>query len=128
MTPAEIAIAVVEHKGHFLVGERAAGAPLAGHREFPGGKVRSDESPALAAERECWEEAGIQVRAQRELLVVEHDYPHGAVRLRFFKCQLASDDPPRAPFQWIERRQLAALRFPEANRAILNMLAADEHS
>ena len=57
----QIAVAVVEHDGRFLVGLRPAGKPLAGFSEFPGGKVHSGETPAEAAERECREETGLSV-------------------------------------------------------------------
>ena len=47
--PTEIAVAVVELDGKFLIGLRPEGIPLAGLWEFPGGKVELDESPAEAA-------------------------------------------------------------------------------
>ncbi len=40
----EIAIAVVERDGEYLIGQRPEGATLAGYWEFPGGKVEPGES------------------------------------------------------------------------------------
>src|SRR4051812_46830278 len=60
-----VAIAVVEHDGKSLVGERPAGVALAGFAEFPGGKVEPGESPEAAAVRECIEESGLQVEIVR---------------------------------------------------------------
>jgi mutator protein MutT len=55
----EIAVAVVEHQGRFLIGKRPDDAALGGYWEFPGGKVEQGESPADAAIRECLEETGV---------------------------------------------------------------------
>ena len=57
----EIAVAVVERDGSFLIGLRTAGLSLAGMAEFPGGKVEPGESPSAAAVRECLEETGLQI-------------------------------------------------------------------
>ena len=47
--PTEIAVAVVEHAGRYLIGLRPAGEALAGYWEFPGGKVPQGELPGEAA-------------------------------------------------------------------------------
>lgn len=69
----------------FLLAARPAGKPLAGYWEFPGGKVGADETVAAALARELREEVGIEWTAPddgcRQLLVVEHDYPHASVRV-----------------------------------------------
>ena len=44
-----IAIAVIEQDGHFLIGKRPCGEPLAGLWEFPGGKIEPGETPQAAA-------------------------------------------------------------------------------
>lgn len=122
--PTEIAIAVVAQHGRYLVGVRDEESPLAGFDEFPGGKVNSGESPAQAAERECLEETSIAVKAQDLIVpVVEHRYAHGELRLHFFHCQpLSEPAEPRAPFRWIDAAALKSLRFPEANRTLIETL------
>ena len=57
--------------------------------------------------------------------VIEHRYPHGAVRLYFFDCVPA--DPLAEPAvdsgsRWVAADQLASLRFPEANEPLLEEL------
>jgi mutator protein MutT len=119
----QIGVAVVEHQRRVLIGQRPPGVPLAGSWEFPGGKVRSGESPAEAAVRECLEETGIAVRMVRELETTVHAYAHETVELHFFLC-LPQDEPPlvRAPFRWVSCEQLAAYQFPDANRSVLERL------
>jgi mutator protein MutT len=123
--PVNIAIAVVEHAGRFLVGRRGPGVPLAGLWEFPGGKVEPGESPEQAACRECLEETGVRVTAGGRYPEHVHRYDHGRVRLCFVAC--APLDPqasPRPPFTWIERARLAELEFPAGNRRLLAQLLA----
>ena len=122
----EIAVAVVEHGGHFIVGIRPRGVPLAGYSEFPGGKVDEGETPDTAACRECEEETGLTVRACGNYGEVLHAYAHGTVRIHFINCR--PDNPnlePRAPFRWVPRMELLELSFPEANANLILQLAND---
>lgn len=122
-----IAIAVVEHAGKILIGQRPPGVPLAGLWEFPGGKVEPGEPPESAAIRECLEETGLAVQIVGEYQTQLHDYERGRVQLRFFRCRLVEENSaaPRTPFRWIERRQLADYEFPTANRGVLKELLAE---
>jgi mutator protein MutT len=128
----QIAIAVVECDDFFLIGQRPAGASLAGLWEFPGGKIEAGETPAAAAVRECREEAGLEVVAVRAYPVQQEAYAHDTVALHFIACRLAgattadpsSLQPPLAPFRWVKRTDLSAFQFPAGNRGLLALLAA----
>jgi 8-oxo-dGTP diphosphatase len=121
--PAQVAIAVVENRGRFLVGTRRDDQALAGFSEFPGGRVEAGETPQVAAVRECLEETGLVVRATAAFPPVSYDYSHGQVCLHFIACELAgSPDEPRAPFRWLGRSELAECVFPPANAPILRCL------
>ena len=118
-----IAIAVVRHRDRYLIGRRGTQGPLPGLWEFPGGKVRSGETPADAAVRECREETGLEVAARRLLSEVTHTYPHGQLRLFFFECELRDEPtPPSGSFRWVPAAELASYEFPAANRAIIAQL------
>jgi mutator protein MutT len=123
----QIAIAVVEHDGTYLVGQRPQGASLAGLWEFPGGKVQDGESTEQAAVRECLEETGLVVQVVDGYSTVRHDYDHDRVELHFFRCTLVNTDAaPRKPFRWVTAAELAQLRFPEANRTVLEQVVAGD--
>ena len=120
----QIAIAVVEREGHFLVGQRPQGVVLAGYWEFPGGKIAAGETPSTAAVRECREETGLVVDIAKALRTVHHRYDHDAMVLRFFLCRIHDDQAssPCDPFVWVARPVLAQLEFPPANRGVIQDL------
>jgi 8-oxo-dGTP diphosphatase len=104
---------------------RPPGVPLAGFWEFPGGKVRADETPADAALRECREETGLSIELRGAYPDVVHQYDHDRLRLFFFAAACVSDHTEqRAPFVWVPRAQLAQLTFPPANAALIAYLLA----
>jgi len=128
-----IAVAVVEHHGQFLIGQRPPGVALAGLWEFPGGKAEPTESVTAAAERECLEETGLTVVAVRELSRVTHEYAHGLVEVSFIACRAAPAsmaDPatPQAPFCWVAREDLSRYKFPAANAELVSQLASAEQA
>src|SRR5688572_6701193 len=117
-----IGIAVVEHGGRYLVGIRGAEGPLPGRAEFPGGKCHAGESGRECAVRECLEETGLAVAAERLLLKREHEYPHARVDLEFWLCRpvdpMSVHDEHRG-YRWVTTPELSRLEFPEANAPVL---------
>jgi 8-oxo-dGTP diphosphatase len=121
----QVGIAVVAHAGRYLVGVRGANQVLAGRAEFPGGKCEPGESPRDCAERECREETGLAVVAERLLREVRFSYPHGDVVLFFWLCRPADAGmvaPDHRGYRWAAVDELASLPFPEANRSVLELL------
>ena len=123
--PTPIAIAVVEHAGRFLVGQRPTGVPLAGLREFPGGKIEPGETPEAAAVRECLEETGLRVEPLFRYPEHVQQYDHDKVQLVFIACGLVAGSfvEPLRPFQWIARENLSRHEFPSGNRGLLDILS-----
>jgi 8-oxo-dGTP diphosphatase len=119
-----IAVAVVEHEGQFLIGQRPTGAPLAGLWEFPGGKMQLGESPEAAAIRECLEETGLDVELLFHYPTCAETYDHDRVELHFVACRLVagSSISPREPFCWVPRAKLPDYEFPLGNRHLLSLL------
>jgi len=123
--PVQIGIAVVEHRGRYLIGVRPAEGPLGGCAEFPGGKCHAGETSGLCARRECFEETGLEVQAVDLLMRRPFTYPHGTFDLHFWLCHPA----PRADvaenhkgYRWVPASELKSLKFPEANLPLVEVL------
>ena len=90
----EVAAAVIQRPdGRFLLAQRPTGKVYAGYWEFPGGKIEPGEAAERALARELHEEIGIDVRAAYPWITREYIYPHGHVRLNFFRVLEWSGDP-----------------------------------
>lgn len=116
----QIAVAVVQHDGRYLIGQRPDGVKLAGYWEFPGGKLEPGETPAAAACRECREETGLQAVAVATHSVVQHRYDYGLLELHFVlcRCEGVSHPVPRR-FRWVAAGELGDYEFPPANAKLV---------
>src|SRR5262245_37490321 len=127
-SPIPVGIGLIRRGDAFLFRRRPAGTVYAGYWEFPGGKCEPGESPAQATARECLEEIGLRIVVGRLRRTVVHRYPHGLVELFFHDCMTEEPDAepdPATGFRWVPVEQLASLRFPEANEAIVDELARE---
>jgi 8-oxo-dGTP diphosphatase len=105
----EVAAAVIQRAdGRVLLAQRPHGKVYAGYWEFPGGKIEPDESAERALARELHEELGIDVRVSYPWITREYVYPHGHVRLSFFRVLAWSGEPHPREDQAIAWQALGA--------------------
>ena len=90
----EVAAAVIQRPdGSFLLAQRPAGKVYAGYWEFPGGKIEAGEPAQAALARELHEELGIDAGRAYPWITRVFTYPHGTVRLNFFRITQWKGDP-----------------------------------
>lgn len=123
----EVAAAVIQRPdGAFLLAQRPAGKVYAGYWEFPGGKVEAGEPPAAALARELHEELGIDIGPTYPWITRVFTYPHGTVRLNFFRVHQWKGEPHPREDQAIAWQtpgaSMAAPMLP-ANAPVLASLA-----
>jgi mutator protein MutT len=125
MIPIVVVAAVIEREGSFLLTLRPDGTHLAGHWEFPGGKVHESETHAEALRREIYEELDAVARVGDLVHTVTHAYPEKTVQLFFYRCELEGIAKPMIgqEMRWVAKTELAALPFPEADRDLITTLA-----
>jgi 8-oxo-dGTP diphosphatase len=122
----EVAAAVIERRGRFLVTRRDPAKHLGGLWEFPGGKREPPESIEACLVRELDEELGIDISVGEPLAIVPWTYPERRVLLHFLRAKLAGRRTvPREgqPFRWVTRSELAALPMPPADAELVAWLA-----
>ena len=123
----EVAAAVIERPdGTFLLAQRPPGKVYAGYWEFPGGKLEPGEAAPDALARELHEELGIDVERAYPWITREYVYPHGHVRLRFFRVRAWRGEPhPREDqaIAWQAWNGAMAAPMLPANAPVLAALA-----
>ena len=119
-----VAAAVIEVEGRFLITRRQKGVHLEGVWEFPGGKCDGDETLYECLTRELREELDVSSRVGEELFSTKHEYPDRSIELHFFRCELLGDPRPQLgqDMRWVARADLAALDFPPADAALIEIL------
>ena len=104
----EVAAAVIERPGEFLLAQRPEGKPYPGYWEFPGGKIEAGEDARAALTRELREELGIEVRESSPWITRVYAYTHATVRLHFFKVTAWDGEPQRLEDQDIKWQRVEA--------------------
>ncbi len=121
----DIALAIPHRENRFLVARRAQGLHLAGHWEFPGGKIEPGEQPADAARRELAEETGLIATELEPLVMVVHDYTQLPLRFHVFVASDPTGDVTTdvtREHAWLSIEELESLEMPAANRQMLRAL------
>jgi A/G-specific adenine glycosylase len=120
-----IAVGVVFKKGRVLITRRKEDGLLGGLWEFPGGKIRSKETPESACLREIKEEVNLTVKIEAHLCRIKHAYTHFKILMDVFCCTYASGRVRlKGPvdFRWIPLDSLETYPLPKANHKFLSQL------
>ena len=86
----EVVAAVIKKDGTILSTQRGYGE-FKGKWEFPGGKIKEDESKEDALKREIKEETTADINIIDYINTVEYDYPMFHLVMHTYLCELSSD-------------------------------------
>ena len=123
--PLIVTAAVIKENGRYLVTQRMEDDTFSLLWEFPGGKLKSGESPEDGLIRECTEEldCGIVVLGINE--VVYHSYENFNVLLLFYNCRIIDGNPKLAgvnDLKWLKPSELNTEIFLPADREFIKRL------
>lgn len=117
--------------GRLLIARRPKGSHLAGFWEFPGGKKETCEGLKACMEREIKEELGMDIRADRLLLTVQHEYEVKLVSLHIFGCTCLKGTPQPLEGQeirWVDPNDLDQYAFPPPDQKVIESLLVQSRS
>jgi len=73
--------------GQILLAQRKPGQSNALKWEFPGGKLKAEESPEACLRREINEELGIEIEVEHPFAIVNYAYPDRQILLLGYLCR-----------------------------------------
>lgn len=124
----QVAAGLIVRDSKLLICQRTKHQPMPLKWEFPGGKIEHGEQPTDALRRELEEELGIHATVGDEVARIKHMYRNGgAVELRFFVVRAFAGELENRIFKdvrWVEREELPAYDFLEADLGLVRDLAA----
>jgi 8-oxo-dGTP diphosphatase len=93
--------------------------------EFPGGKIEENESFEDALMREIQEELRLKIKVEKLFLTVEHSYQDFHLTMHSYLCETENTEltlTEHLDFRWLEKENLLALDWAEADIPIVNKL------
>lgn len=124
-----IAVGVVKKNGKMLITRRKLDGLLGGLWEFPGGKLKKEETPRDACSREIKEETGLCVTVEKHLTTVHHAYTHFKIQMDVFYCRhIEGRVRLTGPIdhRWITLSEIENFAFPKANNKFIPLLDASD--
>ncbi len=121
----QIAIGVVHKNGKVLIALRPSEGLLGNLWEFPGGKLKRQESLEECCQRETLEEAGLEVEVGKRFSLVEHSFTHFRITLHAFHCRyVRGNASPKSSqkIRWVKITELDEYAFPKANKKVIEDL------
>lgn len=94
--------------------------------EFPGGKIEEGETNEQTLVRELHEELDIDVKINRFIYQVEHDYPDFHLSMAVFDCDLVSKQIKmnvHKGIKWLKPENLIELDWAAADLPVAKMVS-----
>ena len=112
------------HQKEVLATQRGYG-DWKGWWEIPGGKIESGETPEDCIVREIKEELLTEVKAEKEIGVVEYDYPTFHLTMHCILCTVVSGDLrllEHEAAQWLTKDNVRSVQWLPADELILGKI------
>jgi len=121
----QIATGVICKGRKVLITQRKPEGLLGGLWEFPGGKVKKDETAEAACIREIKEETNLSVQTDEHIARIRHAYSHFKIVMDVFRCtyldgRIRLNGP--TDFQWIKVSDIDNYPFPGANNKFIPLV------
>lgn len=105
-----VVAALIEKDDKYLIARRSTGdSNNLGKWEFPGGKVKNNETEKEAIEREIKEEFELNIKANHFLINNICEYPNKTIDLRLYSCDYVSGEfnlHDHSEYKWVTKEEI----------------------
>ena len=105
-----VVAALIKKENKYLIAKRSTGDPnVFGKWEFPGGKVKENETEERAIEREIKEEFEMDIKAIKFLTNNVCEYPKKTIDLRLYECEYISGEfhlHDHSEYRFVDKREI----------------------
>ena len=118
-----IAVGMIWCGNYFYIQKRPQNKMLGGLWEFPGGKVKQNETIKKALKRTIKKECDILPIINKKIAQIKHTYSHFSITLHCYKCGLKNKNLLKTKnSNWITSQDIFKFPFPKANHKIFQVL------
>ena len=125
MNPTNVVAAIIKENNRYLIVQRNKNKHLGLKWEFPGGKVKSNESFKEALIREIKEELNIIISVHKKIAEELYKDHKIDVHLYYFICLKLNDTielREHEKMAWVEKKDFVKYDFAEGDGKILSLL------
>ncbi len=120
-----LAAIILNHDGSVLLAQRRADKTNPLKWEFPGGKLKTRESPEFCLAREIEEELGLKIVVRQLFSAVNYSYPHENILLLAYFAELISGSlrlSDHKEVRWVPLEKLVSYELSPADIPIVERL------
>lgn len=124
-----VTAALIRDEQKILIAQRGRTLRFGSQWEFPGGKVRSDETPEACLRREILEELNLEIRVEEHFCTVHHRYPDLHIELMAFWCSIVGGSlqlEEHEQVRWVTVEEMEQYNFVAADLNVIAALANDQ--
>lgn len=123
-----VTAALIRDEEKILIAQRGRGKRFGWQWEFPGGKVRRNETPEDCLRREIKEELNLEIQVEDHFCTVHHQYPDFNIELVAFWCSIVGGTlrlEEHEEVRWVTVPEMNHYRFVEADLSLIAALAGN---
>ncbi|MBN9654705.1 (deoxy)nucleoside triphosphate pyrophosphohydrolase [Halobacillus sp. GSS1] len=116
---------VIMSNGYILCALRSANMSLAHHWEFPGGKIKENETPEEALKREIKEELNCDIVVHSRVEETTQESDSNIINLSTYKAKIIAGIPEaieHEELRWVTIKELNNLKWAPADIPTVNRL------
>ena len=120
-----VTAALIREEDRILIAQRGRGKRFGWKWEFPGGKVRVDETPEDCLQREIKEELNLEIQVEKHFCTTQHQYPDFNIELIAFWCLIVGGKLELAEHEqvrWVTVQEMNQYNFVEADLKLITAL------